>query len=62
LFRHFCIGNFFLYVLNNPENIDKSKIEKLELVKGLFSITNQYQIIFGKDLVDIVYRKMQEQL
>lgn len=49
-------------VLNNPENIDKSKIEKLELVKGLFSITNQYQIIFGKDLVDIVYRKMQEQL
>ncbi|OBX06163.1 triosephosphate isomerase [Gallibacterium salpingitidis] len=49
-------------VLNNPENIDKNKIEKLELVKGLFSITNQYQIIFGKDLVDIVYQKMQEQL
>ncbi|MFC0309290.1 triose-phosphate isomerase [Gallibacterium trehalosifermentans] len=49
-------------VLNNPENIDKNKIEKLELVRGLFSITNQYQIILGKEIVDIVHQKMQEQL
>ncbi|MGY6773047.1 triose-phosphate isomerase [Gallibacterium sp. ZY190522] len=49
-------------VLNNPEEINKNQIEKLDLVKGLFSIANQYQIILGKEVVDIVHQKMQKQL
>ncbi|MCW9710470.1 triose-phosphate isomerase [Avibacterium sp. 21-586] len=49
-------------VLHNPENIDKNKIEKLPLVKGLFSISNQYQIILGKDIVSMVHSQMQIQM
>lgn len=49
-------------VLKNDGKMDKSGIEKLKAVKGLFSITDQYQIILGADIVHVVYAEMVKQM
>lgn len=38
--------------------INKLAIEKIERVKGVFTITNQYQIILGEKVVEDVYREL----
>lgn len=45
-------------VLRNDGKMDKSAIEKIDCVKGLFSITNQYQIILGAGIVNQVHEEM----
>ncbi|WP_439257732.1 cyclase family protein [Lonepinella sp. BR2271] len=47
-------------VLKNDRLMNKKSIEKINKVKGLFSITDQYQIIFGTTVVDKVYNKIKE--
>ncbi|MCW9717179.1 triose-phosphate isomerase [Avibacterium sp. 21-599] len=42
-------------ILKNETKIDKIGIEKINIVKGIFSVANQFQIIFGKHIVDEVY-------
>lgn len=45
-------------VLKNDGEMDKSAIEKIDNVKGLFSITNQYQIILGAEIVNQIHDEM----
>ncbi len=47
-------------VLKNEGKIDKQAIEKIKLVKGLFSLANQYQIILGANIVEQVHDEMQK--
>lgn len=49
-------------VPKNEGKMDKQAIEKIANVKGIFSITNQYQIILGSDIVEKVYDEMQRLL
>ncbi|MDU8924887.1 cyclase family protein [Pasteurellaceae bacterium LIM206] len=45
-------------VLNDESKMNKFAIEKINKVKGIFSMTKQYQIIFGVDTVSRVYEAM----
>ncbi|QIM68414.1 triose-phosphate isomerase [Basfia succiniciproducens] len=49
-------------VLKNDGKMNKSAIEKIDGVKGLFSITNQYQIILGAEIVKQVHDEMKKLL
>ncbi|MFU2059691.1 triose-phosphate isomerase [Avibacterium volantium] len=49
-------------VLKDDTKINKLNIEKLDKVKGLFSITNQFQIIFGQYIVQEVYSELKKLL
>lgn len=42
-------------VINDESKINKSEIEKLDHVKGAFSSTGQFQVIFGTGIVNKVY-------
>ncbi|MDO4430010.1 MAG: triose-phosphate isomerase [Lonepinella koalarum] len=42
----------------DESKINKLAIEKIDKVKGVFTITNQYQIIFGKTIVDKIYNEL----
>lgn len=48
--------------LNNTSKADLSAIENIRLVKGVFIVGNQLQIIFGAGLVNDVCQEMQEYL
>lgn len=45
-------------ILKDEGKIDKPAIEKMDSVKGLFSIANQYQIILGAEIVEQVHNEM----
>ena len=44
-------------VIKDEAKIDQEKVEELEGVKGAFSSSGQYQIIFGTGLVNTVYEQ-----
>ncbi|QNS15425.1 sucrose-specific PTS transporter subunit IIBC [Mannheimia bovis] len=46
----------------DESKIDKEGIENIEGVKGQFSTSGQYQIIFGSGIVNNVYAEMQKQM
>lgn len=48
-------------VLKDDTKINKFDIEKIKHVKGVFSLTNQIQIILGKGLVEQVYIALEKQ-
>lgn len=48
--------------VNDENKIDKKAIEDIEGVKGQFSTSGQYQIIFGSGTVNKVYAEMTAQL
>lgn len=45
-------------VVNDESKIDKEAIENIEGVKGQFSVSGQYQIIFGSGTVNKVHTEM----
>ncbi len=45
-------------VVDNELKADKLAIEKVDKTKGIFTIANQYQIIFGDKLVEKIYFAM----
>ncbi|KAE9529376.1 triose-phosphate isomerase [Testudinibacter aquarius] len=45
-------------VLDDETKIDKIAIEKISMVKGIFSITKQFQIIFDKQIIDDIYSEL----
>lgn len=45
-------------VLNEDENIDKAKLEGMDVVKGTFSTGGQFQIILGSGTVNEVYKEL----
>ncbi|MBT2736426.1 sucrose-specific PTS transporter subunit IIBC [Bacillus sp. ISL-7] len=45
-------------VLNEDENIDKAKLEEIDVVKGTFSTGGQFQIILGSGTVNEVYKEL----
>jgi sucrose PTS system EIIBCA or EIIBC component len=45
-------------VLNEDENIDKAKLEEMDVVKGTFSTGGQFQIILGSGTVNEVYKEL----
>ncbi|MBP3039810.1 PTS sucrose transporter subunit IIBC [Bacillaceae bacterium Marseille-Q3522] len=45
-------------VLHNEGLVDKETLEKLEVVKGTFSVQGQFQIIIGTGTVDVVYAEL----
>ncbi|ADC49526.1 MULTISPECIES: sucrose-specific PTS transporter subunit IIBC [Alkalihalophilus] len=47
-------------VLNDDDKPDKSQIEELDGVKGVFKASGQYQVIFGTGLVNKVYAEFAE--
>lgn len=49
-------------VLNDESKVDKEGIEAIEGVKGQFSVTGQYQIIFGSGTVNKVHEQLTKQL
>lgn len=42
----------------NEQKINRLAIEKIDKVKGVFTVTSQYQIIFGKEIVENVYNEL----
>lgn len=49
-------------VIKDEAKIDQEKVEELEGVKGAFSSSGQYQIIFGTGLVNKVYEQFAKEL
>ncbi|MFC0522177.1 sucrose-specific PTS transporter subunit IIBC [Pontibacillus salicampi] len=49
-------------VMSDESKIDQSEIEELDGVKGAFSSSGQYQIIFGTGTVNKVYQPFAEEL
>jgi PTS system sucrose-specific IIC component len=45
-------------VLNDEENIEKAKLEEMDVVKGTFSTGGQFQIILGSGTVNEVYKEL----
>ncbi|MEY2194471.1 sucrose-specific PTS transporter subunit IIBC [Neobacillus sp. BF23-41] len=45
-------------VLNEDEDIDKAKLEEMDVVKGTFSTGGQFQIILGSGTVNEVYKEL----
>ena len=48
--------------LADESKVDKEAIENIEGVKGQFSTSGQYQIIFGSGTVNKVHAEMQKQM
>ncbi|VTR52668.1 PTS system sucrose-specific transporter subunit IIBC [Actinobacillus pleuropneumoniae] len=48
--------------LADESKVDKQAIENIEGVKGQFSTSGQYQIIFGSGTVNKVHAEMQKQM
>lgn len=46
-------------VVENRDNIDDKKVEKIDLVKGVFYNAGQYQIILGTGTVNKVYKEIE---
>jgi len=49
------------FALDDEEKVDKEKLESLDLVKGSFSASNQFQVVIGQGTVDKVYDEMVKQ-
>ncbi|MDA7025312.1 sucrose-specific PTS transporter subunit IIBC [Bacillus sp. CLL-7-23] len=49
-------------VINDETKIDQEQVEELDGVKGAFSSSGQYQIIFGTGLVNKVYAEFAKEL
>ena len=49
-------------VLNDESKVDKEGIDNIEGVKGQFSVSGQYQIIFGSGTVNKVHTELTKQL
>ncbi|MFD2707069.1 sucrose-specific PTS transporter subunit IIBC [Salibacterium lacus] len=49
-------------VIDDESSVDKEKIENLEGVKGAFSSSGQFQIIFGTGTVNKVYQPLAEEI
>jgi sucrose PTS system EIIBCA or EIIBC component len=45
-------------VLHDEENIEKAKLEEMDVVKGTFSTGGQFQIILGSGTVNEVYKEL----
>jgi PTS system sucrose-specific IIC component len=43
-------------VLDDEEKVDKAKLDSMDIVKGTFSTSGQYQIILGSGIVNEVYK------
>ncbi|MDQ6598874.1 sucrose-specific PTS transporter subunit IIBC [Bacillus salipaludis] len=43
-------------VLHDEEKVDKARLDSLDIVKGTFSTSGQYQIILGSGIVNEVYK------
>ncbi|TDK58220.1 PTS maltose transporter subunit IIBC [Bacillus salipaludis] len=43
-------------VLHDEEKVDKARLDNLDIVKGTFSTSGQYQIILGSGIVNEVYK------
>ena len=45
-------------VLNDESKVNKAEIEKMDVVKGVFSTAGQFQIIIGQGTVNRVYAEL----
>ncbi|WP_083443634.1 PTS system trehalose-specific EIIBC component [Ornithinibacillus contaminans] len=46
------------FALRDEEQVDKEKLEGMELVKGVFSANGQFQVVIGQGTVDKVFKAM----
>ncbi|MDZ5711459.1 PTS system trehalose-specific EIIBC component [Jeotgalibacillus haloalkalitolerans] len=49
------------FVLHDDSKVDKKKLESIDLVKGSFANSGQYQVVIGQGLVDKVYKVLAEE-
>lgn len=49
------------FALKDEEKIDKEKLENIDLVKGSFSASGQFQVVIGQGTVDKVFQELAEQ-
>ena len=49
------------FVLHDDNKVDKKKLESIDLVKGSFANSGQYQVVIGQGLVDRVYKVLAEE-
>ncbi|WP_227394312.1 PTS system trehalose-specific EIIBC component [Jeotgalibacillus aurantiacus] len=49
------------FVLHDESKVDKKKLESIDLVKGSFSNSGQFQVVIGQGLVDKVYKVLAEE-
>ncbi|AJD92161.1 trehalose permease IIC protein [Jeotgalibacillus malaysiensis] len=49
------------FVLHDDSKVDKKKLESIDLVKGSFLNSGQYQVVIGQGLVDKVYKVLAEE-
>ncbi|TFE03965.1 PTS system trehalose-specific EIIBC component [Jeotgalibacillus salarius] len=49
------------FVLNDDSKVDKKKLESIDLVKGSFANSGQFQVVIGQGLVDKVYKVLAEE-
>jgi trehalose PTS system EIIBC or EIIBCA component len=48
------------FALKDEKKVDKEALEKIDIVKGSFSVNGQFQVVIGQGLVDKVYNEMVE--
>lgn len=46
------------FALADDDKVDKEALEKMDIVKGVFSANGQYQVVIGQGTVDKVYQSM----
>lgn len=46
------------FVLQDEGKVNKEQLENLDIVKGTFSSSGQYQVVIGQGLVDKVYKEL----
>ncbi|WP_316570430.1 PTS system trehalose-specific EIIBC component [Neobacillus sp. YIM B06451] len=49
------------FALNDESKVNKKELEKIDLVKGSFSASGQYQVVIGQGTVDKVYNELAAQ-
>ncbi|MDG5471589.1 PTS system trehalose-specific EIIBC component [Jeotgalibacillus sp. ET6] len=49
------------FVLHDDSKVDKKKLESIDVVKGSFANSGQYQVVIGQGLVDKVYKVLAEE-
>ncbi|GAA0317858.1 PTS system trehalose-specific EIIBC component [Bacillus carboniphilus] len=49
------------FALKDEAIVDKEKLENIDLVKGAFSASGQYQVVIGQGTVDKVYKELAAQ-
>ncbi|KGX92892.1 trehalose permease IIC protein [Pontibacillus halophilus JSM 076056 = DSM 19796] len=52
-----CVTRLRL-ALNDEEQVDKEKLESLDVVRGSFSTNGQFQVVIGQGTVDKVYKEL----